>query len=226
MPNIYKFNIGNDYIAKASHAIEAFIEEQGQKPLRIALSGGSSPKAIYEKLAKNAEIDWGKIEFYQVDERYVPEESEDSNAKLIRESLTSKIPTLKAFYTFDTSKPIEEALTAYEDRLRKLSKPLFDLVLLGLGPDGHTASLFPHGPELEELERPVVSSNAPTGIKERLSLSLPAIMNSQKVIFLVRGAGKKEIVEKWLESDLSEEEIPAKVLLDHPDVDIYYDYST
>lgn len=226
MQNIYKFNIGNDFVAKASHAIEAFIAEQGSKPLRIALSGGSSPKAVYEKLAKSEAIDWSQIELYQVDERYVPENSEDSNAKLIHESLTSKIPTLKAFHTFDTSKSIEEVLTAYEDRLRKLGKPLFDLVLLGLGEDGHTASLFPHGTELEEVEKLIVHSKSPTPPTDRLSLTYPAIMSSQKIIFLIRGANKKGMLEKWLEGDFSEEEIPAKVILDHQDVDVYYDYSS
>lgn len=225
MPNIYKFNIGNDFVAKASHAIEDFIVEQGSKPLRIALSGGSSPKAIYEKLAESKSIDWSKIELFQVDERYVSEDSEDSNAKLIHESLTGKIASLKNFHTFDTSKSIKEALIDYEKRLRKLGKPLFDLVLLGFGNDGHTASLFPHGPELEEVERLVVHSKSPISPSDRLTLTYPAIMSSRKIIFLIRGANKKDIIQKWLDKDSSEEDIPAKAILDHQDIDIYYDYS-
>lgn len=225
MPNIYKFNIGNDFVAKASHAIEAFIEEQGEKSLRIALSGGSSPKAVYEKLAKSETIDWSRIELFQVDERYLPIDSDNLNAKLIRDSLTSKIPELKAFHTMDTSQTIEKTRADYEKKILKLNRPFFDLVLLGLGTDGHTASLFPNGPELEEVEKMVVSSKSPIPPINRLSLTYPAIMSSQKIIFLVRGANKKEIVKKWLKEDSDTEEIPARVILNHSDVDIFYDYS-
>ena len=225
MPNIYRFNIGSDFVTKAARAIEAFIKDRKEKALRIALSGGNSPKDVYKKLAGSETIDWSKIKLYQVDERYTPENSEDSNAGMIEGILVSKLPKISQFHKFDTSKTVEEALKSYEKKLLKLERPLFDLVLLGLGPDGHTASLFPYGPELNEVERLVVSSNAPTGVKERLSLSFPALMSSHKIIFLIRGAAKKEIVKKWLEGDASVEAIPAKVFLEHPDVDVYYDYS-
>jgi 6-phosphogluconolactonase len=212
MPNIYKFNIGNDFISKASHAIENFIVEQGSKPLRIALSGGASPKAVYEKLAKSEAIDWNQIELFMVDER-----ADHSNERMMREVLISELPNLKAFH------PLTEAS---ENQLHELSRPFFDLVLLGLGKDGHTASLFPYGPELEEVEKLVVHSKSPTPPTDRLSLTYPAIMSSRKIIFLIRGANKKEIIQKWLEEDSSEEEIPAKAILDHQNVEIYYDYSS
>ncbi len=224
MPNIFEFNIGSDFVAKASKAIETFIVEQN-RPLRIALSGGSSPKAIYEKLATSDQINWSQIELYLVDERYVPADDNESNAKMIQATLVSRISDLKAFHHFDTTEEIADALDDYEAKLKKLSSPLFDLVLLGLGSDGHTASLFPHGPELEEIERLVVGSISPNGVSERMSLSFPAIMNSQKVIFLIRGKGKRKIVEKWLNDEGLEEEIPAKIILDHQDLDIYFDYS-
>ena len=139
--------------------------------------------------------------------------------------LISKIPGLKAFHTMDTSKPMEKVLADYEKKILKLNRPFFDLVLLGFGKDGHTASLFPYGPELEEVEKMVVSSKSPIPPIDRISLTYPAIMNSQKIIFLVRGADKKEMVKEWLEEDGGAEKIPAKAILDHPDVDIFYDYS-
>ena len=224
MPNIYKFNIGNDFVAKATKAIEDFIVSQ-DGPLRIALSGGSSPRAVYEKLAKSTQIDWSRIELYEVDERYVPFKDRESNAKMIQESLVSRVKKLKAFHYFDTSKEIGKALELYEAKLKKLSSPLFDLVILGLGSDGHTASLFPFGPELEELEHLTLASMSPKGVAQRLSLSFPAIMNTQKIIFLIRGSEKQEIVERWLSTEGSEDEIPALIPLDHEDVDIYFDYS-
>ena len=108
MPNIFEFNIGSDFVAKASTAIEQFIIEQ-EKPLRIALSGGSSPEEVYERLAVSQEIDWSQIELYQVDER-----ADHSNAAMIKEALTSKLPTLKAFHEFDGN---------YETRIKKLNRP-------------------------------------------------------------------------------------------------------
>lgn len=220
MPNIYRFNIGSDFIRKASSAITDFIANHPGK-IRIALSGGSSPKAVYEKLSQNEYIDWNRIELYEVDERYVPEGSAESNARMIRESLSDKAH----LNAFDTSREIADALNVYEQKLQKLNRPYFDLVLLGLGADGHTASLFPRGPELEEVERLVVHSKSPKGVTDRLSLSFPAIMSSKKIIFLIRGADKQEVFEDLLDEDIHENDIPAKVILDHDDVDIYYDYS-
>lgn len=211
MPNIYKFNIGNDFVSKATQAIEGFIREQGSKSLRIALSGGNSPKAVYEKLAESDEIDWGKIELYLTDER-----SDHSNEKTIKEALISRLQNLKRFY------PLNHKI---EDQLHKIPRPFFDLVILGLGADGHTASLFPHGPELEEVERFVTHSKSPAPLTDRLSLTYPALLSSRKIIFLIRGANKKEIFQKWLDEETSEEEIPAKAILDHENVDIFYDYS-
>ena len=211
MSNIYKFNIGNDFVTKAAHAIENFIVEQGEKPLRIALSGGNSPKAVYEKIAKSEKIDWSTIELFLVDER-----SDHSNEAMIKETLISKLPELKAFH------PLTEKT---ENQLHKLNRPFFDLVILGVGSDGHTASLFPHGPELEEVEKLVIHSKSPIPPTDRITLTYPAILNSRKIIFLIRGADKKEIIQKWLDGESSEEEIPAKAILDHEDVDIFFDYS-
>lgn len=225
MPNIFKYNNEADYISEATKAIEKFIMEQGKSPLRVALSGGSSPKVVYEKLAESKRIDWSDVELYQVDERFVSSDSNESNAKLIHSSLTSKTPNLKLFHTFNTSKKIEEALSDYEKELGQLKAPLFDLVLLGLGNDGHTASLFPYGPELKENERLVTESNSPQGVTKRVGLSFPAIMSSKKIIFLIRGKEKGEIIRKWLGEGARPEEIPAKIILQHPDIDVFYDQS-
>lgn len=210
MLNIYKFNIGSDFATKAANAIESFIKTQEKQPVRIALSGGSSPKAVYEKLAKS-DIDWSTVELYQVDER-----SDHSNAKMIEESLTSKLKNLKVFHKFDNK---------YEAKIKKLERPFFDLVLLGLGTDGHTASIFPNSKAIEELEDLVLKTESPSGIKERMTLSFPAILSTEKIIFLIRGAEKKGILEKMMDEESSEMKIPAKIALQHDNVDIYYDYS-
>ncbi|MDH5596848.1 MAG: 6-phosphogluconolactonase [Candidatus Peregrinibacteria bacterium] len=211
MPNIYKFNIGSDFVLKAVTGIEDFMESSEASSIRIALSGGSSPIAVYEKLAASQKIDWSRIEIYQVDER-----SDHSNEEMIREALIAKLSDLKAFHPFDKN---------YEKKIQALPRPFFHLVLLGLGEDGHTASIFPHSSAVEEIEALTLKTESPTGVKERITLSFPAILSSEKIIFLIRGAGKKEILSRWLSDEGSEMEIPAKVILDHPDVDVYYDYS-
>lgn len=221
MPNIYRFNIGNDFVQKASLGIEDFMMEKEGK-LRVALSGGSSPKEVYKKLAASEKIEWKNIDFYLVDERYVPADSDQSNERMVRECFSDKI----ALHAFNTSVAIEKALDDYGQKLHRLNRPLFDLVILGMGKDGHTASLFPHSPELEETQRLTVHSKSPKGITERLSLSFPAIMSSRKIIFLIRGAEKQETLEKLLDENTPEDEIPAKTILDHEDVDIYFDYSS
>jgi len=211
MLNLYKFNIGNDFVSKASSAVEEFIVNQEKDIIRIALSGGSSPKAIYKKLAKSEVIDWSKIELYQVDER-----SDHSNAEMIQETLTSKLTNLKSFHKLTEKTEIE---------LNKLNRPFFDLVLLGLGSDGHTASIFPNTEAINELESLVLKTESPRGIKKRMTLSFSAILSTEKIIFLIRGANKKEILNKMLDKETSEQEIPAKVTLEHDNIDIYYDYS-
>lgn len=211
MPNLYKFNIGNDFVIKAAKAIEDFISESEKNPVRIALSGGSSPKAVYEKLAESEKIDWSKVEIFIVDERI-----DDSNRKMIEGALTSKLPNLKKFH------PLTDKT---EKELEKINRPFFDLVLLGLGEDGHTASIFPRSEAITELEKLILHTQSPAGVKERITLSFPAILSTQKIIFLIRGANKKEILEKMLNEETSEMEIPAKIALEHQDTDVYFDYS-
>ena len=212
MPNIYKFNIGNDFVSKATSAIESFIENQEKDTIRIALSGGSSPKPVYEKLADSKQIDWSKVELFMVDER-----SDGSNEKMIGEALTSKLPNLKAFH------PLTENT---ENELGKMNRPFFDLVILGLGSDGHTASIFPNSEAISELEALVLKTESPSGIKERLTLTFPTMLSTEKIIFLIRGEEKKEALEKMLDESTSETEIPAKIALEHDNVDVYYDYSS
>ena len=175
--NIHKYNIGTEFILEATRAIESFISSQQEDTIRIALSGGSSPVEVYKKLAESKVIDWSKVELYLVDERFVGADDIESNQRMIKECLVDKIDDLKGFFTFDTSKNIDEAVQSYDQLIKKMNTPLFDLVILGMGADGHTASLFPHGPELDELENMALHSISPNGVADRLSLSFPALMN-------------------------------------------------
>ena len=225
--NIYKYIKAEDFILDASQAIEDFIlwKLKGQDTLSIALSGGNSPKGVYQTLAKNKKIDWSKIEIFLVDERYVPKNSDQSNFKMIEEVLLSKIPPVKAFHDFNTNLLLEESAEAYDEVLEKRKGRLFDLVILGLGADGHTASLFPETEALKEKMKLATIGKSPDGL-DRLTLTFPAIFTAEKIIFLIHGKEKESQVEKLIseKKPTKKEELmfPAKTIMKHPNVEIYY----
>lgn len=226
---LYKFENVEDYAREAAQAIESFVLErlENQKVVRIALSGGSSPIPVYEALTQT-NIPWSRVCLFLVDERYVPLNSKDSNARMIQEIIVDQVSNLRRFYAFNTRKPIPTIVDQYQKTLQEQKgAPLFDLVLLGLGSDGHTASLFPHLSELHEQNRLVVHTKSPdVNTQDRLSLTFPAILNSQKIMFLIRGGAKQFVIDQWLNQPVSIDDLPAKKILDHQQVDIFYDRSS
>lgn len=223
-----KLDNSKDYIETSISAIEICIEAQlkNQDVFRLALSGGSSPKAIYRGLALSDKIDWSKVELFLVDERYVSLSSDDSNYKMIVEELTCHTPTLKAFHYFETNLRLHEALEQYERQL-PTTEPLFDLVILGLGSDGHTASLFPHSTVLHEEKKRVAHTKTDQHvIKDRLTLTFPALLSSRKIIFLIAGEQKREMVERWQKGGDSIENLPAMGVLGHADVEAFYNQNS
>jgi len=225
--NIYKYNNEEDFNTDAAQAIEDFIlwKLKEQDSFSMALSGGNSPKGVYQKLGKNKKIEWSKIELFMVDERHVPKESDQSNFKMIEEVLLSKIPPVKSFYDFNTNLTPEEAAESYDELLEKRKGRLFDLVILGLGADGHTASLFPKTEALKEKMKLATTGKSPDGM-DRLTLTYPAIFSAEKIFFLIQGKEKEEMVEKLVsKSKRDPSEFPAKSIMKHPHVEIYYNCS-
>lgn len=171
----------------------------------IALSGGSTPRPLYELLATppiSYKIPWNFGYFFMVDERCVPETSNESNFKMIFESMLSKVPVLDTnifSVQFQDVDP-ERAADDYEERVKEAFKleegkfPRFDIVLLGLGDDGHTASLFPGTDALKEKSRIVVANYVDKFSHHRITLTQPAINNASHIYFLVSGQSKSEIV--------------------------------
>jgi 6-phosphogluconolactonase len=168
---------------------------------QIALAGGSTPRAAYERLAE-MEVDWPACTLWFGDERCVPPEDQRSNFRLVREALldrlTGPVPDVRRIMG---ERGPHEAADAYELELCQAfgeGMPRFDLVLLGLGPDAHCASLFPRQPTLDERERLAV------GVEQagfapwvpRVTLTLPVINAAHEVIFLVTGADKAAAVER------------------------------
>jgi 6-phosphogluconolactonase len=190
---------------------------------RLALSGGSTPKALYGLLAGPAmakRLDWSGAAVFFGDERCVPPDHADSNFRMANETLIKplKIPQNRVFRMHGEDEPDQEA-RRYEESLRKEfgvpapAWPRFDLVLLGLGDDGHTASLFPGTPALSERKRLVVPNPAPQGARQRLTFTAPLINQSRTVVFLVSGRSKAAALKAVLEDRAADsKKYPAKLI--------------
>lgn len=174
----------------------------------IALSGGSTPRRTYEVLARE-ELPWDRIHWFWGDERFVPPDDKDSNYRMAREALLDDAPVPpENLHPIPTSGSPAEAARAYEAELKSYygageldpARPLFDVQLLGLGSDGHTASLGPGRPELEERRRWVVEVIG-WQPQARITLTYPALASSRHAVFLVEGAGKRAILARALAGD-------------------------
>ena len=181
------------------------------------LAGGSTPKAAYEILARDfAEtVDWGRTHVFFGDERTVPPDHEDSNYRMAREALLDHV-SIGGVHRMRGELPPEEAAASYEDELRGFfgaeEPPRFDLVLLGIGEDGHTASLFPETSALEVTDRLVVANPVLKLDTTRITLTAPVLNAARAVIFLVVGGGKAEALKEILEGDADPRRYPAKLV--------------
>lgn len=180
----------------------------------VAVSGGSSPKTFYALLASDRYRDnaeWSKIHFFWVDERCVPKEGEQSNFRLVFDNLISRIsiPDENIHRIKGEYEP-EKAAQDYEDELKKffgLQLPVFDLILLGMGEDGHTASLFPGSKSLDEKKRLVVPVYA-EGMN-RITLTFPVLNNARHILFLVSGQSKTSVLNDILADNEKRKNYPA-----------------
>jgi len=161
----------------------------------LALAGGSTPRRLYSLVAaRAAELDWSRVHFFFGDERCVPPHHAESNYRMARETLLSA-PALAAAHVhrIHAELPPAEAAAQYEQEMRAhfaAELPRFDLVLLGMGPDGHTASLFPGTLALAEQQRWVVANWVANFGASRLTLTYPVLNSAAEVMFLVTGAEK------------------------------------
>ncbi len=189
----------------------------------IALSGGSTPKAIYALLAKQP-VDFSNVTFYEVDERYVPRDHPNSNFKMINTALGLPLQgKAKGFVAFDTSLPIADCVSDYEQKLQQIPNQTFDLCILGMGPDGHIASLFPSSAALSETRRLTAHTTTDRfARRDRLTITLPMILASRKLLLLLRGADKQPILDALLHGSQTTTELPAKAILRHPDLTILH----
>jgi len=172
---------------------------------------------MYGILARDCidRIDWSSVYVFFGDERSVPPHHEDSNLKMASEVLLDHVPVANV-HSVQGELPPDEAAEAYEEELRKFFQtedvPRFDLILLGIGADGHTASLFPWTAALEVHDRWVVANPVPRLGTTRITLTLPVINAARAVIFLVAGEDKAEALREILEGDADPHAYPAKLI--------------
>lgn len=209
----------NIYKDKHELAI-AFCEEllklrKNQEQFNIALSGGSTPKIIFEELSKNYKdkFDWNEIHFYWGDERCVPPDDTESNYGMTKKYLLDhiNIPRENIHRIKGENDPVIEA-ERYSDEIKilvnsKNGLPNFDLVMLGLGEDGHTASIFPDQMNLLHSEKICEVATHPSTGQKRITLTGKVINNSRAVTFLATGEGKSETLKKVLKE--KDERLPA-----------------
>ena len=208
-----RFTILRDPATVAEAAADRFvstaraaIEERGV--FRVALSGGSTPKRVYPLLlepARRDAVDWSAVEFFWGDERSVPPDHPDSNFGLAYGMLISQLPSVRPdrVHRMPAEAPhLDAAALSYESEVRLAfgargdEPPAFDLVWLGMGPDGHTASLFPGSAGLEERHRWVIGNFAPSQNAWRMTLTFPVLNAGRVIVFVVTGADKADALRQ------------------------------
>ena len=191
---------------------------------RVAISGGSTPKRMFALLADASQpfaeqVPWDKLELYWVDERCVAPDDAESNYRMTREQLLSRVPLpAEKVFRMEGELPPEEAANRYETYLRNNFRlegaqvPIFDVVLLGMGDDGHTASLFPHTDALNEMGRLVVANHVPQKETWRLTLTWPVLNQGRYVCFLIEGGAKADKLHEVLLGAYDPEALPAQLI--------------
>jgi 6-phosphogluconolactonase len=195
--------------------------QANERDFAVCLSGGSTPRRLYERLATTAiasRFPWNRTHWFWGDERFVPHDHPDSNYRMALEAFLSRVPipddNIHAIPTEGLSP--DQAAAAYETTLKRFhgtdtlapDRPLFDLTLLGIGENGHTASLFPGQPSLQENRRWVVAAVGAQS-EPRITLTYPALDSSRDVAFLATGEGKREVIARAQSGDRT---IPAALV--------------
>ncbi len=183
----------------------------------VALSGGSTPKSIFQLLCSDQfknEIEWDKILFFWSDERAVPPENSESNYKMAMDSGIKNMPIKQGnVFRMKAEHDIEKSAKEYEELIsKKLNSKPFDLVMLGVGDDGHTASLFPNTEALKEAEKLVVANYVPQKNTWRMTLTFKAINQSKNIVLYVLGDKKKNILKKALFPEPGSTSYPSQMI--------------
>ncbi len=190
----------------------------------IGLSGGETPKNFYKKLAEQTGIDFSQIEFFLADERYVPLDHIDSNYKIVNDNLILGLgDTLKKFHYFETSLSLEKSLEKYNQEFAKIPKQQLDLVILGMGIDGHISSVFSGSKALDQsVQEAIHTTTDKFDIYDRLTLPISHIKRAKNLLLLLSGMQKKDILERLINTNQSNPDFPASYLASHQNLVIHY----
>ena len=221
----YKIQISKSVEILSEQFAQLLIEKVNNRKddFNIALSGGSTPQNVFEYLAAHHQntIGWHKVKFFWGDERCVPPTDSESNYKMAYESLLSslQIPASNIFRIRGENDPQNEA-TEYSDIVKKqlpqiINIPKFDLIMLGLGEDGHTASIFPNQKSLLESEQIYASAVHPETGQKRITLTGKVINNASTIVFIVTGNNKAKVVDEIINQKDNYKNYPASFILPH-----------
>ena len=223
----YRISPTPDALASAAAEMFASVAEQAVKArgvARVAISGGTTPKAMFALLADQsqpyfAQVPWDKLHLFWVDERCVPPTDADSNYRMTNEAMLAHVPLPAAqIYRMEGELEPEVAASRYEAairtafRLEGAETPVFDLILLGMGDDGHTASLFPHTAALFDLASIVVANHVPQKDTWRITLTFPVINRGREVAFLIENANKAQVVRDVFLGPYDPESKPSQLI--------------
>ena len=210
-----------------SHEAAKYVVQVAQESIAahgrftFALSGGNTPKKLYALLATEpyrSQIDWALVELFWSDERCVAPDSPDCNFKLAQDVMLSSlpIPPNQVHRVPADEEDRDAASTAYTQEMQRVFQtdgvPALDLIQLGMGPEGHTASLFPHQASLSETQRLVMPVTVPKPPPPRLTFTPPLLNAAIHVLFLVTGADKAEAVQEVIEGEHNPQEYPAQIV--------------
>lgn len=201
-------SVGGLQAACAEQVAQALKPTSEGRTMTLALSGGSTPRRMHEILAERSDIDWSKVHVFWGDERTVPPDHDESNYRMAQESLLDRVSIPEDhIHRMAGERDPDVAAREYEQTIGKVfgvsppEMPRFDVILLGMGADGHTASLFPGTRALDEQKRYAVANHVPQQNADRLTLTFPVLNAARLVIFMVAGPDKAPAVQGCLEGD-------------------------
>jgi 6-phosphogluconolactonase len=209
-PN-WKIEVLSDLEALSLRAASIFVSASrnsilAKKRFAVAISGGSTPISLYALLGSETyrnRVDWQHVHFFWADERCVPKDHEESNFKMAFERLLSKVPIPdENLHRIRGEEDPERGAKEYEEDVRRFfgmsGLPIFDLIILGMGGDGHTASLFPGSKSLEETTKLAVPVFLNESQRDRITLTLPVLNNADQILFLIAGPSKAAVLSEIL----------------------------
>lgn len=221
-----KVHILGEKQAVAEQALERLREglANSEGDFHVALSGGSTPKQLYKMIA-DSDLPMERVHFWWGDERFVPLDHEDSNFRMAKEAMLDKLELPEErVHPWPIKKKPQTSANQYEKKLREQfpdEEPTFDLAFLGMGDDGHTASLFPETEGLEVTDRLAVANYVEKFESWRLTLTYPAFERAREIVFLVTGENKKEALVQVIQ----EGKLPSARILCQGDTFFYVDRS-